>query len=174
MRLLALPLFLLFVLRLSAQDINVEYDKNRDLSIYKTFSLGEGEVITPKDKQQVDAESLTKWIREALVEELKEKGLQQVDSAADLVASFVVGSQDRTDVSQLGPLGLSPGNDNQTWSHDYRMASVIIDLDDRRDNLIWRINATAAVTTTDYHRQIEQIVGQGFKKFSIKPKKKKK
>ena len=54
MRLLSLSLFLLYTLNLSAQeDINVEYDKKRDLSIYKTFSLGEGEVITPTDQRQV-------------------------------------------------------------------------------------------------------------------------
>ena len=174
MRFSPLTLFLLCVTRLSAQDIEAEYDKNRDYSIYKTFSLGESEVITPQDQRQIDAESLTKWVKEAIAEELKEKGLTQVDSAADLVASFVIGTQAKSESSPLGAFGLTPGSNDQTWSRDYRMASVIIDLNDKRNSLIWRINATATVISTDYQKQIEQIVGAGFKKFSLKPKKKKK
>jgi len=136
--------------------------------------MGEGEVITPKDRRQIDAASLHKWVKTSITEELTEKGLQPVDSSGDLIVSYVIGSQDRTDFTQLGPLGISPTNNSQTWSRDYQMGSLIIDLDDRNKNLIWRINATTTNSATDISRMIDQIVAAGFRKFSLKPKKVKK
>lgn len=163
--------FLLISVCSQAQDINVEYDKKRDLSRYKTFSLGEGEVITPKDQQQGNEGSLKNWVRKSIAEELKEKGLKQVDSLGDLVASYVIGSKLQSDFEQLGPLGMAPGSSSQTWSRDYRMGSLIIDLNDRNNNLIWRVNATTTSSVPDTEGLIEQVVSAGFKKFSLKPKK---
>lgn len=172
--LLLLMASLTLVAPLVAQDINVEYDKNRDLSHYKTFTIGEGEVITPKDRRTVNEASLHKWVKEAIAEELKEKGMVQVDSAGDLLATYLIGTQQRSDFSQLGPLGVSPDNSSQTWSRDYTMGNMIIDLNDKNKNLIWRVNATTGAAAMDIHVLIEQVVSAGFKKFSLKPKKVKK
>jgi hypothetical protein len=158
----------------NAQDINVEYDKNRDLSRYKSFSIGESEVITPKEQRQAGDSSVLKWIATSVSEELTEKGLQRKDSLGDLVVSYVIGSQEKTDFSNLGPLGTSPGNSSQIWSRDFRMGSLIIDLNDRNSNLIWRVNATTTATTADTKRLIDEVVSAGFKKFTLKPKKVKK
>lgn len=167
----------LFLLVLStnvvAQEVNAEYDKNRDLSRYKSFTFGESEFITPKDRQQIDEAKLHKLVKTAIAEELTEKGLQHSDSLGDLIVSYVIGSQARTDFSVLGPLGTSPDNSSQTWSRDYQMGSLIIDLNDRSNNLIWRVNATSD-GTTDINGLVAEIVAAGFKKFSLKPKKVKK
>ncbi len=170
-----IPLFLLIGFCSHAQDIKVEYDKNRDLSRYKTFSFGEGEIITPKDQQQVNPAELKKMVQSSIAEELREKGLQKIDSTAvgDLVASFVVGSLARSDFEQLGPLGMTPNNSSQSWSRDFNMGSLIIDLNDRSNHLIWRVNATTT-NTTNAQSMIDQVVSKGFKKFSLKPKKVKK
>jgi hypothetical protein len=157
-----------------AQDINVEYDKNRDLSHYKTFTLGSGEVITPRDRRTGKEDQLHQWIREAITNELTGKGMTKVDSAGDLLATYLVGTQERRDVSQLGPLGVSPDNNSQTWARDYQMGSLIIDLNDKNRNLIWRINATTTAAAMDINVLIDQVVSAGFKKFSLKPKKVKK
>jgi len=157
-----------------AQEVNAEFDKTRDLSRYKTFVFGEGEIITPKDRRgQMDEAGLHKMVKTSISEELTEKGLHQVDSAADLVVSYVIGSQERMDYSVLGPLGTSPTNSSQTWSRDYRLGSLIIDLNDKNNNLIWRVNATSE-GAEDMERLIDAVVSAGFKKFSIKPKKVKK
>ena len=169
-----IPFLLLISICSQAQEINVEYDKKRDLSRYKTFSLGEGEVITPKDQQLAGDASIKTWVRDAIAEELKEKGLVQVDSLGDLVATYVIGSKAQTDIGQLGPFGMTPGNSSQTWSRDYRMGEMIIDLNDRSNNLIWRVNAITTTSVPDTHRLIEQVVSVGFKKFSLKIKKVKK
>lgn len=170
------PLFLLIGFYSYAQDIEVVGDKNRDLSKYKTYRFGESEIITPKDERQVDGVTLKKMVKAAISEELHEKGMQQVDSAdeGDLVVSFVVGSLERSDLEQLGPLGMTPGSSSQTWSRDFRLGSLIIDLNDRSNNLIWRVNATTTTNTADAQRMIDQVVSAGFKKFSLKPKKVKK
>jgi hypothetical protein len=157
-----------------AQDIYAEYDKNRDMSHYKTFTMGTGEIITPKDRRTGNEANLHKWVKEAIIEELTEKGLVKVDSAGDLLATYLIGTQQRSDFSQLGPLGTSPDNSSQTWSREYTMGSLIIDLNDRNKNLIWRINATTGAAAMDINVLIEQVVSAGFKKFSLKPKKVKK
>ena len=171
-----IPLFLLIGFCSHAQDIEVEYDKNRDLSKYKTFSFGEGEVITPKDQQQGNPASLKKLVKSSISEQLMEKGMQQMDSTGkgDLVASFVVGSLARSDYEQLGALGMTPNSSSRTWSRDFNMGSLIIDLHDRSNNLIWRVNATTTINTTNAQSMIDQVVSKGFKKFSLKPKKVKK
>lgn len=174
MRLLTLLTMLLAVVTTFGQDINVEYDKNRDLSHFKSFTLGSGEIITPKGRRTGNEAKLHEWVRNAIANELKGKGLQQVDSAGDLLATYVIGTQQRTDFSQLGPLGVSPENSSQTWSRDYQLGSLIIDLNDKNRNLIWRINATTNAAAMDIHVLIDQVVSAGFKKFSLKPKKEKK
>ncbi|MBL7851780.1 MAG: DUF4136 domain-containing protein [Cyclobacteriaceae bacterium] len=174
MRVSAFLVCLLVQLPLVAQDINVEYDKNRDLSRYKTFTLGSGEIITPKDRRTVNEASLHRWVKDAITKELTAKGMVKVDSAGDLLATYLIGTQQRSDFSQLGPLGVSPDNSSQTWSRDYTMGNLIIDLNDRNNNLIWRVNATTGSAAMDINVLIEQVVSAGFKKFSLKPKKVKK
>lgn len=156
------------------QGVQVEYDKNRDFSIYRTFSFGESEVITPKDQRQVSEATLKTWVEKSIERELTGKGLQRVDSAADLIVSFVAGSQERSDMEMLGPLGMTPGSNAQTWSRDYRMGNLIIDLDDRSKHLIWRITAVSNSSSASGQQMIDEVVTTGFKKFSIKPKKSKK
>ncbi len=170
-----LPVLLLsFSIR--AQSITVEFDKNADLTHYKTFAFGEGVIITPKDLRVVPDPTLHKWIRDGITGELTQKGLHQVDSAADLLISYMAGTQVRSDAGDLGPLGLTPGaNTSQTYMHDYRQGSLVIDLNDRNNNkLVWRVNAITNTNMPDAERVINQLVSKGFKKFSIQQKKKKK
>lgn len=157
-----------------AQDISVEYDKERDLSKYKTFSLGESEIITPKDQRTVSDDKLHEWVDAAIVAELTEKGLTQIDTLGDLIATYIIGSTERMDVQNLGPLGTSPSSSSQTWSRDFRQGSFVIDLNDRSNFLIWRVNVITSNGTPGTASVIEEIVAKGFKKLSIKPKKEKK
>ena|SRR5260221_4779805 len=171
-RVLVLPM--MFVHFFScAQDFKVEYEKNEDFSHYKSFQFGEGEIITPKDLRQVPDTTMHKWVRDAIMEELTKKGLQRVDSAGDLTVSYIAGSQTRSDAGNVGPLGLTPGGtSSQTYIHDYRQGSIVIDLNDTKNNkLVWRISSSTSTGTADAERSIDRIVGQGFKKFSIQPKK---
>jgi hypothetical protein len=80
----------------------------------------------------------------------------------------------RSDVQAIGPLGQTPGSNATTWSRDYNQTSLIIDLNNKNNFLVWRINAVADVVGTDGERTIDLIVERGFKKFGKAVKKKKK
>jgi hypothetical protein len=167
-------LFSILTFPLFSQDIKVEYDKNHDFTKYKTFAFGQGEIVTPKDQRVVKDATMHTWVKNAITEELTEKGFMQVDSLGDLVVSYAIGSLPRTDMEQLGPLGQTPGSTNQTWSRDYSQNSLIIDLNNRQNYLVWRINGTTTASGTSPQPMIGEVVSEGFKKLSLKPKKGKK
>ncbi|HCW07802.1 MAG TPA: hypothetical protein DGG95_10615 [Cytophagales bacterium] len=163
-------LLLLFSEILTAQEIKVEYDKKRDFSTYKTFSFGEGQVVLPPDQKQLSSSVIDKWIKNGVRRELESKGLQRVDSAADVKVSYVFLTTAREDLQRIGPLGQTPGSTATTWSRDYIQTSLIIDLNTKKD-LIWRVNATVTVSGADGERVVDMVVEKGFKKFG-KPSKK--
>ncbi len=163
------------VINLNAQSIDVEFDKKKDMSAYKTYQFGEAEVITPKDKQILDEAKTRAIVNNAIELELKERGLQRVDSNAHLVVSYVIGSMERSTIYNAGPLGGTPGvESNRAVMRDYSEGSFIIDLNDRSNNLIWRINAVSSFTEANLVSQIDQVLDKGFKKFPNKPKTKSK
>jgi hypothetical protein len=153
-----------------AQDIQVEYDKNKDFTVYKTFQLGEGEIITPKDQRKVNDDQIHKWVREAISSELKDKGLVQLDSLADLSVSYIIGSLERSDLQSNTTGGLGAG----FVMSDYEQSSFVIDMNDKHNFLVWRVNGVTSTSSPNAATMIDEVVAKGFKKFSIKPKKKKK
>lgn len=145
--------------------MKVEYDKDRDYTLYKTFRFGEGELVTPKDQRQVSAQQVDKWVKDAMTNELELKGLKRTDSVADLVISYVVGTLSRSDAGDVGPLGLTPGSMERTYMKDYRQGNIVIDLNDRRNIKVWRVNATMEMSSSNAEKMINQVVQKGFKKF---------
>jgi hypothetical protein len=156
------------------QELKVEFDKNRDFTQYKTYRFGEGEIITPKDQLQTNEKDIEKWIRNAISRELEMRELTLVDSAADLVISYVAGSLARSAAGDVGPMGMTPGSMDRTYIRDYRQGSLIIDLNDKSKLLVWRINATSDMSATGGERMIGQIVEKGFRKYPKPGKNKKK
>ena len=102
------------------------------------------------------------------------KGLKQVDSASDLVVSYVVGTLSRSDMGNVGPMGMTPGSNERTYIRDYQQGSLIIDLNDSKNFLVWRINSTTNMGSAAGERLVDQIVQRGFKQFGKPVKKKKK
>jgi hypothetical protein len=164
MRLLCTPLLLLSFC-VSAQEIKIEYDKKHDFSKYKTFAFGESQVVTPPDQKQVTDAIIDKWVKNGVTRELEFKGLKSVDSLADLIVTYVIGTMARSDAQAIGPLGMTPGSDDRTWSRDYKQTSVFIDLNNRSKFLIWRVNAVADAIGTDAERTIDMVIVRGFKKY---------
>lgn len=155
------------------QDVKVEFDKTKDYTFYKTFTFGESEILTPKEKRKVSDAALHKMIREAIEKELTEKGLSRNDSAAELEITYAVGSFEHSESQNLGPLGSAPGQ-SRTWTNNYTQGELIVDLNDTRSKkLIWRVNSQTNTDAPEARQYIEQIVDKGFKKFAVKPKQKK-
>lgn len=169
-KLFILLLFLAGISASYAQDIEAEYDKNRDFTIYKTFAIGEGEIITPKDQRKVSDDQIHKWVREAIASELKDKGLVQLDSLADLKVTYIIGSLERSSLANNASGGIGAG----LVMNDYEQSSFVIDMNDRHNFLVWRVNGVTSTTSPNASTMIDEVVAKGFKKFSIKPKKKKK
>jgi Domain of unknown function (DUF4136) len=114
-----------------------------------------------------------KWIQGAMTEELNNKGLTKSDSA-DLIISYLIGSEKRTDAGSVGPLGMTPGSNQQTYLRDYQQGSLVIDLNDAHTNkLVWRVKAVTNANQPDGEKMIDEIIEKGFKKFGQKGKKKK-
>lgn len=171
MKLIAVSLLLVSFNAL-CQEIKVEYDKKHDFTKYKTFSFGESQVITPQDQKQVSDVTVDKWVKNGVTRELESKGLSRVDSNADVVVTYAVGTMARSDTQAIGPLGQTPGSTATSWSRNYNQTSLIIDLNNKSNFLVWRINAVADVVGPEGERTIDMIVERGFKKFA-KPAKKK-
>ncbi len=163
------------VLAAAAQDILVTFDKTKDFSAYKTFRVGESEVITPKDKRIIDEKVLRQKVDKEIIEELTRKKLQPVDSNAQLVVSYIIGMVERSDVYDPGPLGGTPGLVTRaTVVDDFNEGTFVVDLNDRSTNLIWRIEGKIRYTTNDIMQQVDEVLEKGFKKFPNKLKVKKK
>lgn len=173
-RLTFLAIFLLFSFYGVAQDVKVEPNKTADFTRFKTFSFGESEIITPKDRRVVDEDVLNMWVRGAITNELTQKGLTKLDSAGDLTVSYIVGTVALTESSYLGPMGVSPTDRNQVWNRQYDQGNLVVDLHDRSNILMWRIAGTLNTSTPDAQRTIEDLVTIGYKKFSVDPPKTKK
>jgi len=164
MRFFTIALMLLSICA-SAQEIKIEYDKKHDFSKYKTFAFGESQVVTPADQKQVNDATIDKWVKTGVIRELEYKGLKKTDSVADLIVTYVIGTMARSDAQAIGPLGMTPGSDDRTWSRDYKQTSLIIDLNNRSKFLVWRVNAVADVIGTDSERTIDMTIVRGFKKY---------
>lgn len=164
MRFFTIALMLLSICA-SAQEIKIEYDKKHDFSKYKTFAFGESQVVTPADQKQVTDATIDKWVKTGVIRELEYKGLKKTDSVADLIVTYVIGTMARSDAQAIGPLGMTPGSDDRTWSRDYKQTSLIIDLNNRSKFLVWRVNAVADVIGTDSERTIDMTIVRGFKKY---------
>lgn len=174
--LLGLSAFLLNCISLvSAQGIDVRYDKNRDLSVYKTFAFGESEVITPADQRVLSETKLKSMVMEILEDELTQKGLTKVDSVADLTVSFIVGALDRSEVSTVGPFGGTPGQvERRSSVNEMKEGNLVVTLHDKSKHLIWKVNGTGSPEYNQPEVLIREIVRKGFKKFTLKPSRKKK
>jgi len=153
-----------------AQNIDVEYDKDRDFTVYKTFSIGEHDIITPKDQRKISDDQIHKWVQGAIISELKDKGLTHMDSLGDLRVSYIIGSVERSNLRSSETGGIGAG----VVTSDYEESSFVIDMNDRKNFLVWRINGVTSTGSPNANSMIEEVVAKGFKKFSIKPKKKKK
>jgi hypothetical protein len=168
-------LSLLLVWQSLAQSVEAEYDKKKDFSHYKTFSFGESQITTPSDQKLIDDKTMDAWIVRAITRELEMKGLKRRDSMPDLIATYAEGTLARSDTERLGPLALTPGaNPDRSFTYEYKQSSLVIDLNDRSGNLIWRVNSTTNMTSSEIERTVDAIIQKGFKKFAKPAKKKKK
>jgi hypothetical protein len=162
---LTIAILLLFNFQTSGQEIKVEYNKKTDFSKYKTFCFGEGLVVAQSTLRQVSDVTFSNWIINGIVREFERKSMTEVDSLGDVNISYALIRTAQLDIEGNGPLGMTPGSSDRTWSRNYTESTLIIDLKDRNDLLIWRVKANFDISGPNSETTIDTIVGKGFKKF---------
>lgn len=165
---------LVYTLTTFGQEVRTEGPKNTDFSIYKTFKFGDSEIVTTRNSKKISDASLDKIIRETVERELKEKGMSRDEENGQLMVTYMAGSFRHSEIQQLGPLGVGPGQTAQNQTVSYTEGSLVIDLNDTRNNqLIWRINSNVDTNQANPRNSVEQVVVKGFKKFGVTRKNKK-
>lgn len=156
------------------QDVQVEFDKNRDLSNYKTFRFGDSEIVTTRGSKKISDKSLDQIIREELTRELAAKGIQLDPSNGQLVASYMSGEFRHSESGASGTLTLIPGQGTSTsgtLARAYVQGDFVIDLNDASSGaLVWRVKSTANPNGPDARKIVDQVVSKGFRKLNEKPK----
>lgn len=169
-----IPIGLLFSVVTFGQEVRVESPKNVDFSIYKSFRFGDSEIVTTRGSKKISDASLDKIIRETIERELKEKGLSRDEENGQLMVTYMSGTFRHSELQRLGPLGVVPGQFSQNQTVSYNAGSLVIDLNDVRNNhLIWRVNSNVDVNQPNPRNALEQVVVKGFKKFGVNRKNKK-
>lgn len=169
---LTIAILLLMYLNTRGQEIKVEYSKKTDFSKYKTFCFGEGLVVAQSTLRQVSDVTFSNWIINGVVKEFEKKNMTQVDSLGDVEITYALIRTAQLDVETTGPLGMTPGSNDRTWSRNFTESTLIIDVNDRSNLLIWRVKANFDVSGPNSESTIDAIVGRGFKKFRRIKKKK--
>jgi hypothetical protein len=159
-----------------AQKVNIDYAHDYDFDKVKTFQYVETKDSNAKD-QLVDGR-----IKDAIIRELNEGGLKQVESDPDLFVTYHVTTKDETVLNTTGfgyggfgagwgawgwggGMGMSTAT---TTSSTYTEGTLIIDAFDPGDKkMVWRGTGTVTVASNPdkLTRQIDNILSKLGKKW---------
>jgi hypothetical protein len=152
-----------------AQKVHIDFDRNADFGSYKTFMYKDTSETSMADTSPLMHERAVQLI----INQLKEGGLQQVESDPDLYVTYHTEEQEEMRLNTTsfgygyGPSwywdpywnrGASMGS-STTTAYSYTRGTLIIDVwDARTNNLIFRGSATAVVPSSPQkgERQIQK------------------
>jgi hypothetical protein len=155
--------FILVTAACSTPSILFDYNTKARFSNYQTFSWLES------DTAPLLIETVDQMIRDSISKQLESKGIQNVGSGGDLLATYHPGRKDRIFPSRYGytywPARWGYGGYYQgVENYEYDDGALLIDLIDRRTNqLIWRGSAPKVLriaTTEELSREIGEAVRQ--------------
>ena len=82
----------LFIGTLCAQKIDTEFDNSLDFKQFKTFTIREGKINAKNP--MLNNELVEKNLRNGIAEQLRAKGLSEVESKGDLTVTFRLGNKE--------------------------------------------------------------------------------
>lgn len=158
----------LLISSLASAGVSVEHARQVDFSQYRTFSWIEG---TAAEELEVE-----KWLRKAVTDELRGKGLQMVAESGDVLVRTHVTVRDeqrfevdilgnpsqwQSDVTAAGPTGV--------YTREVGVGTVVVDLLDGYTKLqVWQ-GIASAVTAPEVSKRSEQRIKKAaaklFKKY---------
>ena len=163
-----------------AQKIDTEFDKALDFSQFKTFTIRDGK-INAKDPM-LSSELVEKNLRTSIVEQLKAKGLTEVESKADLNVTFrLTGGKEKQQILTPGQRVETVGSRGRVTERSTRLrkASVnqakdtlVIDLrNTATKELAWRaVCADHQDDAAKLEKRLPNMVAKAFQKYPPKKK----
>lgn len=150
-RLSLLPIFILFVTPMRAQDIRYNYDQSAKFGSYKTYQW----VDLPGPGGAVPDQLIDQSIKRAVDEQLAQKGLVRVGNGGDLWVGYHAVVRGETDINLSafgnggGPWGWGGGLDGFNSgtvtgrTSTIPVGTLVVDLyEPGRKQLVWRGDAT--------------------------------
>ena len=173
--------FCLIGFSVSGQSVKTTMEKGVDMTVYETFTVLKGELMTPPDARVVSENELFQSVKAAVTKEMEIRGYKFVpDSSAQLYISYVAGAYNLTEGGNNGPLGQAPAStpadmdQSRSWSRESREGMIAIDImDSRSKKEIWKATGSLALEGVDLKRASDAVIYKAFKKFPNKNKKKK-
>ncbi|MGI8769889.1 MAG: DUF4136 domain-containing protein [Acidobacteriaceae bacterium] len=156
-------LVLLIAPAMQAQKVNVDWDHNvQNFSAFKTYSW-------VKPVRTTSNPLMDQRIVTAIEGQLAAKGLQKVDSAADVLVTYHPGVQQERTATAMGMGGWRRSGGMTTVNQNTsKIGTLVVDMSDAKTKqLIWR--ASASDTLSDKpdknSQKIEKAVTKMFKKY---------
>ena len=120
------------------------------MTVYETFTVMKGEVMTPPDVRRVNENTLFQSIKQAVTKEMELRGYKFVpDSSAQLYISYVGGAYNLTEGGNTGPLGQTPAStpadmdQSRSWSRESSEGMIVIDITDSSSKKeLWNVHGT--------------------------------
>jgi len=169
-----------------AADVRVDYDRHKDFSKYRTFSVEIGTLVRPDGSVDERNTLAQNRIREAVTNELLSRGLEPADSGANLVVRVSGRDSERVAVMsdgwpayggywnrRFGFWGRRWGYwgapfYGDVWTRRYVEGALTVDVIDRQaDALVYRAQVTDEIGK-DLDKQVTKSIDQAFKKFPVK------
>lgn len=169
-------------------EVRVDYDRHKDFSNYRTFSVEIGPLVRPDgsiDEQNTLAENR---IRGAVTSELLSRGLEQTDDGANLVVRISGRDTERVSIVSTGWPAYSGywrrrwgfwGRPyrygywgapyyGDVWTHRYLEGALTVNIIERQTGaLVYRAQVTDEVGK-NLDKQVAKSIDKAFKKFPVK------
>lgn len=150
-----------------------------DFAQYRTFAVEQGEVMGPNHAREPANGPAEARIRKGIADQLRAKGMVENESAPDVVATFVLGTQERTELDAFtppyvgwgygpwGPMGWWGGTGYPQWyTRTYVQGTLVVDLvDAHTDRAVWRAYARTDLSGSNLDPEIDRAVAKAFKDY---------
>jgi hypothetical protein len=173
---LAAFVIIIFVSSCSSLKISHDYDRQTDFSRYTTFVWARAPkeaVGSPQAQLLANNPLLDKRIKNAVTDQLMQKGFKPNNSSPDLLVVYHVGIKDKINVSNWGYRYGPYWGPGRVDVYGYREGTLIIDfVDAKKKELVWRGIAQKALSEggspESRERQLNDIIRHILAKFPPK------
>lgn len=169
-------------------DVRVDFDRHKDFSQYRTFSVEVGALVRPDGSVDETNTLAENRIRNAVTSELLARGLEPTDEPANLIVRVSGRDSERVSVISSGPVyprfysrrrwaywggpyryGFwgSPYY-GDVWTRRYTEGALTVDVIERHTGaLIYRAQVTDELGK-DLDKQVAKSIDKAFKKYPVK------